>query len=168
MSLTDELDALKTEMERSLEAELFFFPSYAGVAGFYGTDRVWFVGQKPSTQEFPDRAVEFFYELLSEYGFENAHVTDITKEIGTVTDGIPAEEIERNRPYFRKELELLEPELLVAIGDDVKQALKWMKETDGSDIAHVRHYSWAVRWGHEDKLEEDIQAIAELNDELGL
>lgn len=151
-SLQEQLIELKREMETdpTLGDDLFFFPTHEGVQGYWGTDPVWFVGQKPSKggPEFPDRAVTLLYETLAEYEFQNAHITDITKERGYVPSDwkkIPVEEIERMRPYFRREIELLRPSVLVAMGQYVYNALKYMEATDGVRLEYIPHYSWAIR-----------------------
>ncbi len=163
----DRLAALKQEMEAdpSLGDDLFFFPSHDGVKGYWGTGHVWFVGQKPSKggPGFPDRAVTLLYETLAAHGFHNAHITDLTKERGYVPSdwkGIPVDEVERMRPYFQQEIELLTPSLLVAMGQDVYNALKYMAVTDGIRLEYLPHYSWAIR--SEDNQERFVEAVEQL------
>lgn len=171
-SLRKQLAKLKREMEAdsSLGDDLFFFPTHEGVQGYWGTDSVWFVGQKPSKggPGFPDRAVTLLYETLAEHGFENAHITDITKERGYVPSDwkkISVEEVERMRPYFRREIELLQPSILVAMGQYVYNALKFMEATDGCRLEYIPHYSWAIRTDkNRAQFVAAVEQIAELAD----
>lgn len=171
-SLRGQLAELKREMEAdpSLGDDLFFFPTHEGVQGYWGTDPVWFVGQKPSKggPGFPDRAVTLLYETLADYELENIHITDITKERGYVPSDwkkIPVEEVERMRPYFRREIELLRPSVLVAMGQYVYNALKHMEATDGTRLEYIPHYSWAIRTDeNRGEFVESVEQIAEIAD----
>ena len=171
-SLRNQLTELRREIETdpSLDDDLFFFPTHEGVQGYLGTDPVWFVGQKPSKggPDFPDRAVTLLYETLADYGFENVHITDITKERGPVPSGwkkIPVEEVERMRPYFRREFELLHPSVLVAMSQYVYNALKYMEATDGARLEYVPHYSWAIRTNeNQAQFVKSVERIAEMVD----
>lgn len=162
----DELASLKLVMEQSHDIgdDLFFFPEFQGVKGYWGTDPVWFLGPKPSKggPGFPSSADELLYETLAEYGFENAHITDLSKERGTVPDGgIPHEEITRIRPYFRREVEILQPEVILAMSRKMETALKYMAVTDGIEIGYVHHYSWADGRGDRETFVDDVQSHAE-------
>lgn len=164
----NELEELKSAMEAADEiaGDLFFFPKHRGVNGYWGTGSVWFVGQKPSTSSFPDSAVNLLYDTLAEYGFHNAHITDLTKERGKVPEnGIPHEEVARMRPYFRREVEILQPERLIAMSRYTEKALKYMAVTDGIEISYLHHYSWADGRGNKDVFIENVQSHA---DELGI
>lgn len=159
-----QLRELKTEMEQSpdIREDLFFFPDYKRVNGYLGTGTVWFAGEKPSTSSFPDSAVDLLYETLAEYGFNNAHLTDLSKECGPVPeDGIIHEEIARQRPYFRREVQVLEPELMIAMSKRVKSALRFMAVTDGIELGYVHHYSWANRANEDEQvLCDEVQMLA--------
>lgn len=164
-AIVNDLKDLKSEIEADpqIDDDLFFFPEYRGLNGFFGTGNVWFVGEKPSTSSFPDPAVNLLYDTLFDNGFENAHLTDITKERGSVPDdGIPHEEMARVRPYFQREVRLLEPDLIIAMSKNVKQALKFMAVTDGIEVGYVHHYSYANRpHVDEDVFIEKVQSYAE-------
>lgn len=161
-----ELNELKASMEadETITDDLFFFPEHDEVRGFSGTGPVWFVGPKPSkgNTQFPTNADELLYETLGRFGFQNAHITDFSKERGTVSeDGITHEEIARQRPYFRKEVNILKPDLLIAMSRRLEVALKYLSVTDGLDIGYVHHYSWANGRGDEEVLIEDVKHYAE-------
>lgn len=168
--LVEKLKALKAEMEADpdISDDLFFFPEHRGVNGYWGTGSVWFVGEKPSKggPGFPDSAVNLLYDTLGEFGFENAHITDLTKERGVVPDdGIAAEELARIRPYFQKEIDILEPTLLIAMSRNVESGLKFMAATDGIEIGYIHHYSWADGRGDRDVFIEGVRQYA---DRLGI
>lgn len=167
MSNADELDQLRSEMEMELAAGLFFFPTRWGVEGFYGTGDVWFVAEKPSTGGFPSRHDELFYTTLRANGFENAHLTDVSKEIGPGDADITPAERRRNVSYFERELEILDPKLLVAVGQKAENELEWMDATDDVETVRINHYSWAGRWGKEERFEQQVEEVADLAGELG-
>lgn len=164
--LTEQLDELKADMEADpdIDDDLFFFPEHRGVYGYWGTGSVWFVGEKPSKggPGFPDSAVNLLYDTLGEFGFQNAHITDLTKERGGVPpDGIPADEIARMRPYFQREIDILKPKVLIAMSRNVEKGLKFMAATDGIEIGYVHHYSWADGRGDREVFIEGVKEYAE-------
>jgi hypothetical protein len=143
----------------------FFDDSSGAIQGYLGTDPVVFVGQRPSTGGGgPARqTLSGFYRLLSEYGFADAHVTDIVKEQMRV--GMPSnEQVERNWPFFREELEILQPKVLVALGGWVFQTLD--QRLDALiPVRRFTHYSY--RFGQKSKLEQELRAsFARLRDML--
>lgn len=161
-----ELKDLKSRMaaDETITDDLFFFPKHDGVNGFLGTDSIWFVGPKPSegNTSFPTNADELLYETLGKFGFQNAHVTDFSKERGPVPDdGIPHEEVARQRPYFRQEVNILEPDIFIAMTRRMEVALKYLSVTEGIEISYVHHYSWANGRGDEEVFVEDIKNHAE-------
>ena len=163
MQTRDTLKQLQDDMRRELDGELFFFPEADGVKGFYGDGKVWFIAPKPSLQsEFPTRHDKLLYGTLKEYGFANAHITDISKVQGKADDGILEAELERNRPYLEREVQILQPELLVTIGNGAKTTLERLDIAPFIERNHIRHYSWASRWGHEEEFEDDVAQIAEI------
>jgi hypothetical protein len=169
MPMHDTLKQLQDDMRRELDGELFFFPEADGVKGFYGDGKVWFIAPKPSSKgSFPTRHDELLYETLREFGVPNAHLTDISKIRGEVVDEIPEEELEQNRPFFEREIEILEPELLVTVGNGAKTALERLDIAPIIERNHIRHYSWASRWGHEEEFEDDVAQIAEIAKARGI
>lgn len=168
--LVGDLENLRSDMENADEIsdDLFFFPKHRGVHGYWGTGQVWFVGQKPSKggPSFPDSAVELLYNTLAEFGFHNAHITDMSKERGFVPEnGIRHEEVARMRPYFRREVEILQPQHLVAMSRYTESALKYMAITDGIEISYLHHYSWADGRGDKEVFIEGVRSLA---DRLGM
>lgn len=149
MSIQKELKQLRSEMEGSIDGDLFFFPRKWGVDGYFGTGAVCFVAQKPSTGSFPSRHDRLLYGSMITNSLENAHLTDFSKETGQGGEEIAPQERQRNLPYFERELNILQPELLVALGEKAKNELEWMDATDDIETMRVNHYSWA--YGDEQK-----------------
>ena len=138
----------------------WFFPPYNGVKGFFGTGEVMFVCQRPSTQIgiFPRGQSSLFYKLLKEYGFGNAHLTDLIKCRGLVREGIEGQ-LDNCLPHLMAEIEALQPRLIVAVGDkafDILQELGLSMR-----IEKITHYGY--RKITEERLRRDLERIKELS-----
>lgn len=166
-----QLQALKRRMERALDSPLWFFRSENGVDGYWGTDPVMFVGERPSLGGYvggpgragrvrhADQVLGRFFGLLKEYGFARAHVTDIVKEQMRV--GVPSDEqVERNWPYFLEELKIVEPKIIVAVGGWVYRTLEQRLNRPAS-LRRVTHYSYRFisRSELEERLHAELQMI---------
>jgi uracil-DNA glycosylase len=103
-----------------------------------------------------------FYEVLKKYGFENAHITDLVKTRGKVISRMSKDEIELNWLIFNKELKLLNPKLLVSVGNDVYNTLK--DRISNIRVDKITHY--AYRWKSQStvkaKLEADLGRIRQI------
>jgi hypothetical protein len=142
--------------EQIKRASTFFFPEHNNVKGFMGTGDIFFVGQKPSTGKFPTNKDKLFYRLLGKYGFANAHITDLIKTRGKTVAQMAKDELESNWSVFKKEIKILKPILIVAIGNDVYDNLKSLIKK--SILIKIMHYSY--RYGKKTNiklwLEKDI------------
>ncbi|QIO24540.1 hypothetical protein [Haloarcula sp. JP-L23] len=146
--------------------DLFFFPDYRGVEGFRGDGPIWFVGLKRSGRSFPDSGDTLLYETLSELGLTNAHLTHLSKERGLVpAQGLTHSEARRMRPYFRQELTLCEPAVIIGFDQDVHQALKYLAATDDVDIRFLNQSGW-LDGRNPDELRAEIASIIEEYDAL--
>lgn len=164
------IEKIPTSMERlqhdmradpKIGDDLFFFPEYNDVEGFSGTGNIWFVGLKRSRRSFPDTGDTLLYETLSELGLANAHLTHISKERGLVTaQGIEHTEIQRMRPYFRQELDLCDPSVIIGFDQNVYHALKYMAATDDVAIRFLNQSGW-LDGRNPDQLRANIQSIIE-------
>jgi len=156
------LQGLKKRMEERFRLDfpgsrLWFFQDACGrVDGYFGTDPVVFVGQRPSTGRggLAHGALGGFYDLLREYGFAHAHITDVVKEQMEV--GLPSDEqVDRNWPYFLEELQIVEPKIIVALGGWVfytlEQRLDWLVP-----LRRFTHYSYRFR--SQIRREQDLRA----------
>lgn len=118
------LIALREKIKEDLT---FFYPSYNGVKGFEGTGDIFFVRQKPARGTFPTRKDEFFYKVLKEKGFANAHITDLIKTRGKVIPKVAKDELDLNWSLFEEEIKRLNPKLIVGMGNDVYERLSKKK-----------------------------------------
>jgi uracil-DNA glycosylase len=154
----ERLRELKERMEKHfLDTPLWFFEDLAGrVDGYWGTEPVMFVGERPSTGRggLSRQVVGGFYDVLKEYGFARAHLTDLVKEAMKV--GKPSrEQVERNWSYFVEELQIIEPKVIVALG-------RWVFDTLAQEmnslvpLVYFTHY--AYRFRSKSKRDEDLRA----------
>lgn len=169
------IGAIPTPMERlqqdmqadpKIGDDLFFFPENEDVAGFRGDGAVWFVGLKRSGRPFPDSGDVLLYQTLSDLKLTNAHLTHISKEQGPVpAQGLAHSEIQRMRPYFRQELDLCDPVVIIGLDRDVYHALKYMAATDGLDLRFLNQSGWLT--GRDpDQFRAEIQSILTEYDNL--
>lgn len=153
--------------EQIKEKLTFFYPEYNGVKGFFGNGDVFFVCQKPSTGHFPSEKDKFFYNLLKKYGFKNAHITDLIKTRGKVITSISKDEFELNWSILEEEIEMLKPKLIVAVGNDAYNNLKYRIR----EIRLVKIIHYAFRYGNKERikkrLEEDIKRVRKEADKFG-
>jgi hypothetical protein len=149
------LRELKQRMEEHF-SKLWFFTDEGGrVDGYLGTEPVMFVGIRPSTGKggLAPQALGYFYRLMIEYGFSQAHVTDVVKE--QMETGLPSpEQVERNWPFFLEELRIVEPKHVVALGGWVFDTLR--RRLDSPVPIRITHYSY--RFCSRSKLEERLRA----------
>jgi len=130
--------------------EVWFFPSFGGVDGWCGTQRIMFVGRAPSTGHFPTEAerssdpARRLYTLLNRQGLARAHLTDAIKErvLGLAVGDIEADKarMERYRRYLEMEIDIIRPRLIVAMGE---RTYRIMNDWLGSDprLRRIPHYS---------------------------
>jgi hypothetical protein len=96
------------------------FPEERSVHGFLGTGKIFIVGDQPSLDAWqvthPHRRA--FYDLLAAERAGNYHLTDLYKRrgrAGELRQEIP-NDFEEHRNVFLKELELLRPSVVLAMG----------------------------------------------------
>ncbi|MEM3407074.1 MAG: uracil-DNA glycosylase family protein [Candidatus Aenigmatarchaeota archaeon] len=134
------------------------FPSIWNVKGFFGTGKVFFVCEQPSTGTFPTGADKLFYGLIEKYKFEEAHITDFIKCKGKV-DKIRNVEIENCFPFLKEEIKILKPKIIVAVGKKVYEELK-NRKIEGITFKKIMHYSYAYRYKKEKILENQFDELA--------
>lgn len=139
-----------------LQGPWFFPPNGSGVKGFFGTGDVTFICPRPSTGGFDDPASKLFYRLLREHGFTNAHITDMVK-CRSKAGKMSGKEIRNCLKFLVKEVEILQPRTIVAVGNDVYNELKGRFR----DVIKVLHYSAAFRWNKAEILEEQLEEISQ-------
>jgi hypothetical protein len=96
------------------------FPEEDRVKGFIGMGRLFIVGDQPSTSTWgpsnPNRRA--FYDTLLSVGAADAHITDLYKQrgkSGSLKGQLPLD-FSEHLQFFRKELSLLKPERVIALG----------------------------------------------------
>lgn len=141
----------------------WFFPpnEEIGVMGFFGTGKTFIVCERPSTRgNIPSPADLSFYELLRNYGFENAHITDLVKCRG-YAGGLFDEELENCLPYLEKEIEILKPNLIIAVGNSAYDVMTEHLRLGSIHLEKVTHYSYAFRYNKAERIEEELRNISQ-------
>jgi hypothetical protein len=84
------------------------FPQRGAVSGFLGTNPIVIVGWRPAWSTFPNEgANKLFYEILTEFGLENTHLTNVIKSRGHKDEPDPAN-FALHEEIFIRELEILD------------------------------------------------------------
>lgn len=141
-SKTRLLEKLRDEILGSI-ADAWLFPEHGNVKGFAGTGPVMLVAERPSTGRVggPPRLL---YSLLEKYSAGAAHLTDIIKSRGKVGEPYPAD-MGPHRRIFDRELEIVQPTLIVTFGQKVYDLLQFSLAGSGVTIRPVWHYAYARR-----------------------
>jgi len=121
------------------------------------TIKIMFVSFRPSTVarrwgEFPSPGsksfenVKNYYLCLKEYGFENAHLTDILKCQKPVKAGvIPLELRNCVTRFLSKEIEMVRPNLIVTLGRRASDLMSCIQAWLKTDIPQVQLLHYAQR-----------------------
>lgn len=141
---SDELRRLQAELEAQIP-NAWLFPQIGNVKGFTGTGPIMIVAERPSTGQFGNRSAELLYSLLEKYGASDAHITDVIKSRGRVDDPYPAD-IAADRYFFDRELEIVRPTRIVAMGKKVYDLLQFALAGTGIQIRQVWHYAYPGRY----------------------
>jgi hypothetical protein len=127
------------------------FPEEATVRGFLGTDRLFIVGDQPSTSPWdashPNRRA--FYGLLVAIGVPNAHLTDLYKKrgrSGTLRSGLP-DDFDAHLKFFREELAIIQPTRVVALGQLACDLLAKHVPEVRPMLSQMWHFAYPVRRG---------------------
>jgi len=152
----------------------WFYPPHeeTGVKGFFGTGRVMFVAERPSTRggKIPDDLDIEFFKLLRKFNLQDSHITDLIKCRGTVKEAKCPEEWDRRvescLPFLLEEIEIIKPVVIVAIGRRVYKELKRRGLAEKFKIKRITHYSYAFtrgkKRGAEQKLCKEIEEISKI------
>jgi len=143
------------------KAEPWTFPRYNNVSGFLGDSDIMFVAERPSTGRF-SKADKLFYRLLRKHGFEKAHLTDITKCRKKVREEVSLEEISNCLVYFKEELAIIRPKVIVALGNKTYTMLKALLPALGTldvQLEKIMHYSYVSRFKKEDEYDDQFKNL---------
>ncbi|MEM2922446.1 MAG: uracil-DNA glycosylase family protein [Candidatus Bathyarchaeia archaeon] len=132
----------------------WFFPPVkedeVDIRGFFGTGDVMLVAERPSTRggKIPAPLDMEFLRLLRKYGLTDAHISDMVKCRGTVEES-KREEIWRSMvyncfPFLRKEIDVVKPRLILAMGKKVYNELKRRGVDREFRVVPMIHYSYAL------------------------
>ena len=113
------------------------FPIHKSVKGFYGDKDYVFVAAQPSMSIFPTRWDERLYYCMAEYGFNNAHLTDLVKCRGEPGKDLSRKEVGRCIGWLEAEVEIVNPQVIVALGKKAFDELMGCFEP----VLMVTHYS---------------------------
>ena len=164
VSLTEKKKALLelAETIRSNE-NWWLFPSQDPIQGFMGTDSIFIVGDQPSKDkwgpEHPNRKI--FYETLQKIALPNVHLTDLYKKRGDCSAlkwKLP-EDFSDHLNLFRREIEILKPTLIVALGELAQRLLIQNLTEWKPAIPRIWHFSHVVRAGKESEYETNMREI---------
>lgn len=143
----------------------WLFPTEDVVQGFLGTGPIFIVGIRPSQSEWGPKHPRrrFFYDLLARIGAANAHLTDIYKRPGhsEETEVGLQEDFQEHLLFLQKELEILCPLRVLALGHAAYTSLMWHIPELKPKLKWVRHFSWAVRSGKRSEYELELSDAIE-------
>ncbi len=93
--------------------------------------------------------MRFLYDHLFRRGFGNAHLTDAVKFRAANADARTllrdSEVLTRNRAWLLEEVQIVQPDLIVAMGQQAFVLLQqWLPHHHR--LRRIPHYSWAYRW----------------------
>ena len=137
------------------------FPTEKVVEGFLGTDPIFIVGDQPSTSQWNvnNRNRRGFYDTLIKIGAANAHLTDLYKRRGSsgeLSRRIP-DDLQEHVEFFRKEVDLLNPTRILALGNLAYQFLALLTPELIPKLKRVWHFSYAVRYGTLSEYESQLR-----------
>jgi hypothetical protein len=99
------------QLEQRITTEIkdaWLFPQRGAVSGFLGTAPIVIVGWRPAWSTFANEgANKLFYEILKDFGLENAHLTNIIKSRGHKDEPDPSN-FALHEEIFIRELEILD------------------------------------------------------------
>ena len=147
--------------------DAWFFCRYGSVLGFWGQHQAMIVCPKPSTGQFPSKRDEMFYSILTRTCFSRAHLTDFIKcrgRSGSETE----KEFENCSVFFRRELEVVNPKVIIAVGDKAYQRLARMKDLR-CNVEKIWHYAYRFKSEKEvaRRIEEQLNLIRRKHFESG-
>jgi len=137
------------------------FPEELPIQGFLGTSSIVIVGDQPSTSSWPETHPNrrVFYDTLRKVKVADAHLTDLYKKRGrssALREGLP-KDFEEHLSFFRREIQILQPERVVAVGRLAYELLfQHMKELRPI-LGLMWHFSFVVRAGLHHKYEANMR-----------
>jgi uracil-DNA glycosylase len=154
MTKAQQLKALYEEI--IADKNKWTFPALEDVRGFLGTGPVMVVAARPSMARFDPRrvvagrdAVSLLYKALQKDAVvgHNAHVTDYIKTRARGGAAWP-EDLQAEARLFERELDIVQPRWLIALGEEVFLTLRHPAAVRGIALGArpVLHYAYARRF----------------------
>jgi len=136
-----------------------------GIRPFEWDDRtrIVFVAENPSEGTLPGNLV-IFKKYLDDNELSGAFITDLIKEKSLDKNQVKKiekdfwEKCDNHRKFFFKEIKIVEPCLIVAIGNKVERVLRDSRFDRKIPVEKIRHYS---RTNHTE-LKKEIKRIANI------
>lgn len=144
-------------------SDWWLFPTQDSIQGCMGTGPIFIVGDQPSTDEWPPEHPnrKVFYETLRKVGLQNAHLTDLYKKRGLSSGlerGLP-EDFPNHVDFFRKEIQILQPTLIVGLGQLAQRLLIQNVKSWTRTIPRIWHFSYVVRARKEMSYEANMREM---------
>ena len=161
--MLQELEKINKEVERLAmeENRKYYF------GRFFPATKVMFVAERPTVPRNKDgwspkdnfyvsKSDFRFVELLNKYGFGGSYITDVVKS--TDISARPSKaDVEKYMPILRKELQLLQPKFIVALGDSAFISLT--ENIDGYQIKKIWHPAYVQRYNRWTEYEKQIKSL---------
>ncbi len=133
------------ELEQQIKTEVqnpWLFPQRGAVSGFLGTAPIVLVGWRPTWSTFPNEgANKLFYEILTELGLENAHLTNAIKSRGHKDEPDPSN-LALHEEIFARELEILNAShCVVTMGGSRERVTEILKKRGAKVLCHLPQYA---------------------------
>ena len=122
--------------------DAWLFPQRRAVSGFLGTGPIVIVGWRPALGSFPDDgANRLFYDILTEYGLENSHLTNVVKSRGGKGEPDP-ENFSLHEGIFWRELEIVSGLHAVApMGTAYERVAALLLKRGAKPVYRLRQYA---------------------------
>ena len=151
------------QLQERITAEVkdaWLFPQRRAVSGFLGGGPIVLVGWRPSFSPFPDDgANRLFYDILTEFGLENAHLTNVVKSRGRKSESDP-EDFAAHEEIFWRELEIVSGvHAVVPMGTAYDRVSALLLKRGAKPIYRLRSYA-SMNFGQEAAFRDEIAGFA--------
>lgn len=141
---------------------------------FFPHTKVMFIGEKPTMPKkkedwnpmdnfyFSKSDVNFVH-MLTKYGLGGSYITDIIKSCGPSGDELTEKDLDVYFPLLLKEIEVIQPEIIVALSRTAEGILKeHLKLNDINIPVHtIYHPSYVQRYNKHRQFESQIRNISQ-------
>ena len=141
--------------EISADSDCWLLPTEEKVRGFLGTDSIVIVGDQPSNSPWdkfhPHRRI--YYDTLKKVGASNSHLTDLYKRRGepsslkNLSSYQFPKDFSEHLKFFRRELEILKPARVIALGGLAYKLLRVHIPELTKDLGQMWHFSYVWQSG---------------------